>query len=277
MRCLILSLVFLSSVSWLHGKNKLMEITPDHVKKIEAAVPSNIGVQLTEVKKCLVFSTCGGFVHASISAGEEMFRAMQRKYPQLQFTFEADPNKFTLEYLQEFDVFINNNATQVSKTFSKEIRKEFLAYIEAGGAFVGIHGASDPGNWPEYIAMIGGQFNGHPWTAKGTWDFEVVEPEHFCGACFQATKFSYRDEIYLHKNVASDMKVIVKLDLASPKNTIKKEGQVKTFSNVPVSWEKNYGLGKIFYSTFGHNSETFWNPEMVEHFLRGLVLVLKDL
>ena len=48
--------------------------------------------------------------------------------------------------------------------------------------------------------MIGGNFNGHPWTANGTWDFKTEAEGHFACQCLP-TKFKHKDEIYRHKDV----------------------------------------------------------------------------
>jgi uncharacterized protein len=166
--------------------------------------------------------------------------------------------------------------TQVSKTFSDDAKKALIAYISDGGSCVGIHAASDSGNWKEYTEMIGGQFNGHPWTAKGTWDFVVVGKGVAACDCFKQDKFSHKDEIYRHKDVSSDMKVLIKLDSESEvnKSVKNKDGSPVVFDEIPVAWSKSYGEGRIFYTTFGHNPETFWAPEMVEHFLMGLLSVI---
>ena len=255
---------------------KLHPITPEVIQKIEAAVPQSMKTEIDSDKKLLVYSTCGGFVHTSISTGEEMFKAIEKKYPRLKFTFEPDPNKFTLEYLKGFDVFINNNATQVSKTLSANQQTALLSFIDQGGSFVGIHSASDAGKIPEYTKMIGGEFNGHPWTANGTWDFVVMGQGDPSCDCFKSDKFSHKDEIYRHKDVSADMKVLIKLDENSEvnKSVKNKDGSPVQWSSIPVAWVKNYGKGQVFYSTFGHNPDTFWKPVMVEHFLAGIIGVL---
>lgn len=53
-------------------------------------MPKSIVNEIASDKKLLVYSKCGGFIHESISTGEEMFKAIEKKYPRLIFTFESD-------------------------------------------------------------------------------------------------------------------------------------------------------------------------------------------
>ena len=46
---------------------------------------------------------------------------------------------------------------------------------------------------------------------------------------------------------------------------------------VPVSWLRKAGDGRVFYTNFGHNEETFSKPEIVKHMLDGIQYALGDL
>ena len=70
---------------------------------------------------------------------------------------------------------------------------------------------------------MGGQFNGHPWTANGNWAFKVDEPDHPLTKSFDGKGFWHTDEIYQDKPdtyVGEDkIRVLVSLDMTKAKNT----------------------------------------------------------
>ena len=45
----------------------------------------------------------------------------------------------------------------------------------------------------------------------------------------------------------------------------------------PISWIKPYGKGRVFYTTIGHNPDSFKNPAMLQHYLAGIQYALGDL
>jgi type 1 glutamine amidotransferase len=47
--------------------------------------------------------------------------------------------------------------------------------------------------------------------------------------------------------------------------------------DLAMSWVRNYGRGRVFYSSFGHNKHVFWNPKILKHFLDGIQFALGDL
>jgi len=44
-----------------------------------------------------------------------------------------------------------------------------------------------------------------------------------------------------------------------------------------MSWVRQYGQGRVFYSSLGHNRHLFWNRPILEHFLAGIQFALGDL
>ena len=39
---------------------------------------------------------------------------------------------------------------------------------------------------------------------------------------------------------------------------------------MPVSWVKDYGEGRVFYTNLGHNEGTWTNPKFLEHVTGGM-------
>jgi hypothetical protein len=46
---------------------------------------------------------------------------------------------------------------------------------------------------------------------------------------------------------------------------------------VPVSWLRTTGKGRVFYTNFGHREDTYANPMIVKHLLDGIQYALGDL
>jgi sugar phosphate isomerase/epimerase len=47
--------------------------------------------------------------------------------------------------------------------------------------------------------------------------------------------------------------------------------------DIAISWIRNYGRGRVFYTSLGHNPHINWNAPILLHYLDGLQFVLGDL
>ena len=144
----------------------------------------------------------------------------------------------------------------------------FLAWIKSGKAFVGFHAASDTFKKSDaYCDMIGGHFAGHPWTAGGEHAFVVHDPSHRIVAMFPE-RFRWKDEIYQYdpRYKPENLRVLVSLDMAA--------STPQEPWHVPVSWVREYGKGRVFYTNFGHNDATWNEPMFKKHMQEGMAWAL---
>ena len=246
------------------------------VAQINAALPDKPTVKPSKKHKVLVYSKPSGFRHGSIAIGIKALRAMAEKTGAFEATFTLETTEFTTEGLKKYDAIIFNNTTHVQKAFKEQAQRDaILNFIKDGKAFAGFHSASDGGvpQWPEYTDMIGGCFAGHPWGAGGKWPFVVEDTKHPVNKAFKDKTFEYSDEIYQYKGYdRSKLRILIGLDAVKSG----KKGNSKT-NDYPVSWVRDYGKGRIFYSNFGHNKATWMNAAMLQHFLDGIQWALRDL
>jgi hypothetical protein len=147
----------------------------------------------------------------------------------------------------------------------------FLAWIKTGKAFIGFHAASDTlKNSDAYCDLIGGHFAGHPWNAGGEHAFVVHEPKHRLSVMLPE-RFRWKDEIYQYdlRYKPENLRVLVSLDMqaSTPKEPL----------YVPVSWVRDYGKGRVFYTNFGHNDATWKEPMFQRHMSDGIAWALKRL
>jgi type 1 glutamine amidotransferase len=144
----------------------------------------------------------------------------------------------------------------------------FLEWIKSGKAFVGFHAASDTLKSSDaYCEMIGGHFAGHPWNAGGEHAFVVHEPGHRLTAMYPE-RFRLKDEIYQYdpRYKPENLRVLVSLDMAA--------STPKEPWHVPVSWVRDYGRGRVFYTNFGHNDATWKDPAFAKHAAEGIAWAL---
>lgn len=136
----------------------------------------------------------------------------------------------------------------------------FLAWIKAGGAFIGIHAASDTFHGsPEFIAMLGGEFKVHGPQVK----VECIneDPKHPATRHFGRTYVVF-DEIYQFKNFHRPMvHGLLSMD---------KHPNDHTPGYYPVSWCKQVGKGKVFYTSLGHREDVWTSPDYQKHILGGI-------
>jgi len=148
-------------------------------------------------------------------------------------------------------------------------KKDLLAFIhDDGKGFIGAHTGDDAFfDWPEFGDMIGGYFDGHPW---GVFDAPIVmEDREFPAMKHFPEKFTFRDEIYQHKNFSRDkVHVIARLDASKLDYT--KPNIHREDHDFPVAWSKTYGKGRVFYATFGHAAETWDKPEIQKLYLEAI-------
>ncbi len=250
------------------------------LKQINEALPAKPTAKPSKKHKVLVYSKPSGFRHGSIPTGIKGLRAMAEKTGAFEATFTLEAKEFTAEGLKKYDAIIFNNTTHVQKAFTEKAQRDaILNFIKDGKAFIGFHSASDGGMggknaWEAYTDMIGGCFAGHPWGSGGKWPFVVEDSKHPVNQAFKDMKtFDYSDEIYQYKGYErSKLRVLVGLDAVKTG----KKGNSKT-NDYPVSWVREYGKGRIFYSNFGHNKATWMNVAMLQHFLDGIQWALGDL
>jgi len=153
-------------------------------------------------------------------------------------------------------------------------KKDLLAFIrDDGKGFVGAHTGDDAFfDWPDFGEMIGGYFDGHPWSV---FDAPVIVED----GAFPAMKpfpprFTIRDEIYQHKNFSRE-KVHVLARLDASKLDYTKPNIHRADHDFPVAWAKMYGKGRVFYSTFGHADESWDNPQVQQMYLEALKWALR--
>jgi len=278
----------LGQETWEERKAKTFRpITDAQRMSIVGAVPDQPTAKPQSNRRVLVFYRCEGFIHTSIPYGNLATEEMGRKTGAFQVDLADTYDVFTKDNLAKYDAIVLNNTTHM-KFPEEEQETALLDFVRSGKGLACYHSASD--NFyahPKAAEMIGGQFNGHPWNAGGTWAFKLNDPSHPLNRSFQEQGFWHQDEIYQYRPDSYQgpqvLRLLVSLDMSKPetiepiKNDSTQGGYPPGPREVPVSWVRSYGEGRVFVTNLGHRDETFWNPAIIQHMLDGIQFALGDL
>lgn len=171
-----------------------------------------------------------------------------------QAELKKELQKLSPENLKKYDGVIFANTTG---DLPLPDRQAFIDWIKEGHAFIGMHSASDTFHgFRPYIEMLGGEFQSHG--AQVSVDCINEDSQHPC-CKHLSQQWTVFDEIYIIKSFNRDnVHMLLGLD---------KEPNKKTPGYYPVSWCKEYGKGKVFYTSLGHR-EDIWDDETPPGFKR---------
>jgi type 1 glutamine amidotransferase len=154
-------------------------------------------------------------------------------------------------------------------TMDDSQKADLLSFVrEDGKGFLGAHSATDTFyKWPEYGEMIGGYFDGHPWN-----QFQapvIVEDRDFPATKHFPKEFTILDEIYQARNYSRD-RVRVLMSMDASKIDLNAKGVKRTDKDFAVAWVRNYGKGRVFYTTFGHREEVWDRPDIQKMWIEAV-------
>jgi type 1 glutamine amidotransferase len=143
-----------------------------------------------------------------------------------------------------------------------------LNFVRSGRGFLGVHSATDTFyTWPDYLDLVGGYFNGHPWHQAVT--IEVVDPRDPLVA-FLGNSFQVKDEIYQISDFDyRGSRVLLRLDPSSV--DLGKIGVHQRFYGWPLAWTRLYGEGRVFYTALGHEPSV-WQDARYQRILTNAIL-----
>lgn len=143
-----------------------------------------------------------------------------------------------------------------------------LNFVRSGGGFLGVHSATDTFyTWPDYLDLIGGYFNGHPWHQAVT--IEVVDRGNPLVG-FLGNSLQFEDEIYQISDFDyRGSRVVLRLDPSSV--DLGKTGVHQRFYGWPLAWTRSYGQGRVFYTALGHATSA-WQDTRYQRILTNAIL-----
>ncbi len=246
-----------------------------------AGLMSNCGMAQPPIKKkkILVIGETRGFHHDATSTAMYMVYDLGKEtglwdtYIQTSCEFitkkKLTGNKRNLDYFDAVFFYTTGNLP-----LDDEQKAALLSFVkEDGKGFIGGHTAIDTNyEWPEYGEMVGGYFDAHPWN---TFDAPVIveDREHPITQHFPKA-FTINDEIYQAKAFSRDrVRVLARLD--EKKLDMNAKNIRRTDGDFAVAWVREYGKGRVFYSTFGHHDQALNRPDIRKMYTEAIKWALK--
>lgn len=215
---------------------------------------------------------------------------------------KQDLTFFTPAYLNQFDGLIMMANGDIGLTAVQ--KKAIVDFVRSGKAFVGIHCATVMMyDFPEYGEMLGAYYfnsiftpllgndvpvnqrrigvlkvedTNHPATrmlgttwpvaeefyvfASAPWNEKTPEANISQPGNFKAPMGFSRERVHVLLSLDTER---TNLDGASPRAGVRKGG------DYPQSWVRNWGKGRVFYTSLGHLAETFNNDSVFKAHLTG--------
>ena len=173
----------------------------------------------------------------------------------LNISFTSDPNDLNEKNLENYDgliVYANHD------TISASQEKALLNFVRGGKGFIPLHSASFCfRNSPEVVEMIGGQFKSHKYDS---FPAVITKPDH--PVMKGINSFVTKDETYVHDKISKNIEVLSE--------------RVEGSHHEPYTWVRPYGEGRVFYTAYGHDENSFTNQGFLDLVLNGILWAVGD-
>lgn len=228
-----------------------------------AAAPARAQSQF----EVLVLSIANKYHYEYIGVARETFEQMAKRH-QFTLTWTAEPGTFDGDLKKYAAIVFLNTPGEV---LNEAQRKNFEAYLRAGGGYVGVHRALiSNGDWPWYRKLVGRTFTTHPYIQTGVL--------HVTDRGFPATmplpdRWLWTDEWYqfeearvatLHDVLTVDEKTYDPTRIWPGQHC---EGMGEYH---PIAWYHAFEGGRSFVTALGHNAILYRDPLYLEHIYGGI-------
>jgi type 1 glutamine amidotransferase len=212
--------------------------------------------------KVLVYSATKAFRHTdSINTGKTMLRqiAMEQGFTVTETEVNTD---ITVDGLSQYDVFFSMNST--GDIFNPTEQQAFETWMTTkNGGFAGVHSATDTENgWAFYSEVTGQYYDLHePCCATASIQWDSAATNH--PAAKGLPNPWSRSEEWYNFNRSSQWSTKEGFTILSR----------VTVANVsrPVSYVRQYGNWRSFYTSLGHQGSTFQDANVKKHVAQGIM------
>ncbi len=222
--------------------------------------------------KILIFTKTNGFTHSSIEAGVTMITTLGNTNGLWLTDHTNDANEFNSNNLAQYKAVVWCN-TSGNGLLNSSQQKAFEDFIAAGGGFLGIHAATDTyrdKSWPFYNDLVGGIVQSEPNHTSNNFNADMTIVNSHPSVDFLGTIWNKSEEYYYWKNNGGQL-FNGNIDLLIVEST----GSNDYDEARPISWYKEYGGGRSFYTALGHNSSDYTNnANFIKHIEEGIKYVI---
>lgn len=208
----------------------------------------------------LLFSRTAGFRHDSIPAAVTAFMDMQDAVG-CEMEASEEPTRFSSGSLARFHIVVFLMTT--GDVLDADQQAAFEAWVRAGGAYLGVHSASDTEyDWPFYGDLVGSYFARHPDIQTATVNVEDAGHPAIAGV---PSPWVRRDEWYdFRTNPRGAVTVLATVDESSYAGGGMGGDHPMVWAHAPATG------GRAFYTGMGHTRESWAEPAFRQHLLSGL-------
>ncbi len=196
-------------------------------------------------KTVLVISKTEGYRHSSIEKGVEVVSNISTE-----LNFEVISTEDTSLLLSEdYDIVVFLNTT--GDILDKNEQETMRTFVNSGGGFVGIHSAADTEHeWSWYgEELLGAWFVSHPPVCEET--ILVVNSTH-SSTKHLPSQWVCTDEWYEYDRTPEGATILMMVQ------------------DHPLSWCKELGNGRSFYTGRGHTIDSYSDPHFTQHLKGGI-------
>lgn len=290
--------VLLTAVVLVLPAFALAQVTKQQAESIKAAVPKKARVAPKKHRRVLIWNT--PFMEKSphkgysIPQAEYAMKLLGERTGAFEPVVSNNVVIYLPENLKQFDAIVMNNSNgpwirptnedmKKLKTYGPDadaveqlIRRRLLEWVSNGGGIVAYHHAIG-GNthWPEFQELLGAAYWGHPWNEEV--GVKLDEPGHALLAAFGGKDFRLTEEIFQFREPYSRKKVRVLLSLDTETTNMGVQWIHRKDNDFALAWVRGYGKGRVFYCAFGHRTDIWWNPTILQFYLDGIQFAMGDL
>jgi type 1 glutamine amidotransferase len=185
--------------------------------------------------RALVVTETAGFRHPSIPAARAALQRLGDESPDFDIVPVASSRALTAAALGRAQAVVFLSTTGELRMGPAGLAR-LLRWIRGGGAFVGLHAASNTfPERPQFARMLGAQFKAHPFVGRGR--VVVADRRHPATRGLPAS-FVVDDEFYVFQT--------------SPRRRAHVLARRASARDEPLVWWRREGRGRVFYSALGH-------------------------
>lgn len=173
----------------------------------------------------------------------------------INITYSTNPDDLLREDMNLYDgLILYANYDSITKPQEKAL----LRYVHSGKGFIPLHCASYCfRNSPEVVELIGGQFKSHNYDS---FKAVILKPDH--PVMKDVPAFTTKDETYVHDKLSKNIEVLTE--------------RVEGDHHEPYTWVRTYGEGRVFYTAYGHDENTWSNPGFLKLVHNGILWAAGD-
>jgi uncharacterized protein len=202
-----------------------------------------------------------------LSVAERHFRALSEGI--FDVTITQDGAEITRDKIPQYQVIVFFTAINPPGVDVDAL----IAWVRAGGAFVGIHSTANTyQKHPGFGEMLGARYDRRPWRTAKTPQTKVrvkVDDSTHPAVRHLGSSFELADDIYQFKDFdRAGVTLLLSLDPASLDLENPKVNRSDTV--FPIAWVKNEGRGRVFYTALGDWEPTWSDPRYRTHLVEGI-------